>query len=264
MQDKHSRLRPQTEEHRHPLLVLSLFPGGDLLGIAFEQLGATVVHSRDYIFGGDIRDVHVPPGRFDLVIGGPPCQVHSAASKLNAAGKSNKIDLIPEFVRIVNEAQPRAVVMENLTGPSLREHVAIPNEWNRQTICDWDCGGLTCRTRSYWTWPMPILAAPKRHRNRAGQEGVDKPWHSVMASTHKRGRHDNPYNRAKGFLGGDFPLPFYGELQGMELFTDRLIEHGTSREFAITLLGNGVPMATGLWVARQVLAALNGATDAAA
>lgn len=258
MPEHSTYLRPQVEETRQLVLVLSLFPGADLLGVAFEQLGATVVQSRDYIFGGDIRDVHVPPHRFDLVIGGPPCQVHSSASHLNAAGKSSKVDLIPEFVRIVNEAQPRAVVMENVRGAM--EHPSIPAAWNVQTLRDWDCGGLTHRTRAFWTWPMPILA-PSRRAAPDPDTGA-MPSRSVMASTYKRGRSDNPFLDAKGYLPGDLPLMEYARLQGMELMTQRLMEHGVSRQMAVTFLGNGVPLATGLWVARHVLAAMKGATDA--
>lgn len=37
------------------MLILSLFPGIDLLGRAFEELGACVVRGPDLLWGGDIR-----------------------------------------------------------------------------------------------------------------------------------------------------------------------------------------------------------------
>ena len=41
-------------------VVLSLFPGADLLGRAFEQLGFCVVRGPELLLGQDIRDFHVP------------------------------------------------------------------------------------------------------------------------------------------------------------------------------------------------------------
>ena len=62
----------------HPL-ILSIFPGIDLLGRAFEEVWpeACIVRGPDLLWGGDIRTFHPPAGVFDGIIGGPPCQVHS-------------------------------------------------------------------------------------------------------------------------------------------------------------------------------------------
>ncbi len=56
------------------ILILSLFPGIDLLGRAFEETGFCVVRGPDLITGGDIRSFHPPAKQFAGVIGGPPCQ----------------------------------------------------------------------------------------------------------------------------------------------------------------------------------------------
>lgn len=97
-------------------LVLSLFPGIDLLGIAFEQEGFCVVRGPDVIFGGDIRGWDVPAGRFDGVIGGPPCQTFSRlAHMVRQNGHEPKFgNLIPEFERVVSEARPQWFVMEEV------------------------------------------------------------------------------------------------------------------------------------------------------
>jgi len=58
-------------------VLLSLFPGIDLLGRAFEEHGFCIVRGPDLLWGGDIRAFHPPPGRFDGVVGGPPCQTFS-------------------------------------------------------------------------------------------------------------------------------------------------------------------------------------------
>ena len=98
-------------------LVLSLFPGIDLLGLAFKREGFCVVQGGDVIFGGDIREEHYPAGKFDGVIGGPPCQAFSRlAHMVRHNGYEPKFgNLIPEFERVVAEAQPTWFVMENVS-----------------------------------------------------------------------------------------------------------------------------------------------------
>lgn len=95
-------------------LVLSLFPGGDLFGLAFEREGYCVVTGPDVIFGRDIRAFNPPLDRFDGVIGGPPCQPFSPLVHLvRANGREPKHgNLIPEFERVVYEARPSWFVME--------------------------------------------------------------------------------------------------------------------------------------------------------
>jgi len=95
-------------------LVLSLFPGIDALGYGFEREGFCVVRGPDRIFGGDIRGWHAPAGRFDGVIGGPPCQLFSQMRYLNPNAGAKHGNLIPEYERVVAEAQPTWFVMENV------------------------------------------------------------------------------------------------------------------------------------------------------
>jgi DNA (cytosine-5)-methyltransferase 1 len=92
--------------------VLSLFPGIGLLDMAFEAEGFCVVRGPDLLWGGDIRRFHPPAGRFDGVIGGPPCQQFSPCS----GGTSEAENLIPEFERVTAEAAPAWFVMENVKG----------------------------------------------------------------------------------------------------------------------------------------------------
>lgn len=97
-------------------LVLSLFPGIGLLDMAFELEGFCVVRGPDVLWGGDIRRFHPPAGKFDGVIGGPPCQAFSRlAHMVRHNGYEPKFgNLIPEFERVVSEAQPTWFVMENV------------------------------------------------------------------------------------------------------------------------------------------------------
>lgn len=97
-------------------LVLSLFPGIDLLGRSFEAEGFCVVAGPDVVWGRDIRTFHPPPGAWGGIIGGPPCQTFSALANLvRAKGYEPTFgNLIPEFERIVSEAAPAWYLMENV------------------------------------------------------------------------------------------------------------------------------------------------------
>lgn len=99
------------------MLVLSLFPGIGLLDMAFEREGFCVVRGPDLLWGGDIHGFHPPAGRFDGVIGGPPCQMFSTAGRLRPG--RGRVNLIPEFERCVAEAGPAWFLMENVRGAPL-------------------------------------------------------------------------------------------------------------------------------------------------
>ncbi len=128
-------------------LVLSVFPGIDLLGRAFEEEGFCVVRGPDLIFGGDIRAFHPPTGVFDGIIGGPPCQCFSILKRLNPHAGEKHGNLIPEFERIVAEARPRWFLMENVTTaplPSVLGYVSQPFILNNRWV-----GGVQERQRLF-------------------------------------------------------------------------------------------------------------------
>jgi DNA (cytosine-5)-methyltransferase 1 len=125
-------------------LVLSIFPGIDLLGMAFEEAGFCVVRGPDLLWGGDIRKFHPPAGRFDGVIGGPPCQEFSTARGGSTARHGN---LIPEFERVVSVAQSAWFVMENVPRapiPSIAGYIV-----HDQLARDVWLGGDTMRLRRF-------------------------------------------------------------------------------------------------------------------
>lgn len=97
-----------------PPLVLSCFPGIGLLDRAFEDEGFTVVRGPDVLWGGDIRRFHAPPGVFQGVIGGPPCQAFSRMRYVNPLAGGRHGNLIPEYERVVVEAKPDWFLMENV------------------------------------------------------------------------------------------------------------------------------------------------------
>lgn len=120
------------------MLVLSLFPGLGLLDRAFEEEGFCVVRGPDLLWGGDIRNFHPPPHKFEGVIGGPPCQAFSQLAHLTRARgiEPRHGNLIPEFERCVTEAMPSWFLMENVRAapiPSIRGYVVkdlmLNNRW---------------------------------------------------------------------------------------------------------------------------------------
>lgn len=93
-------------------LVLSIFPGIDLLGRGFEELGFCVVRGPDKLWGGDVRDFHPPADVFDGVIGGSPCQDFSRARR--SAPTGDGLAMLAEFARVVTESKPKWFLLENV------------------------------------------------------------------------------------------------------------------------------------------------------
>jgi DNA (cytosine-5)-methyltransferase 1 len=116
--------------------------------MAFELEGFAVVHGPDIIFGRDIRNFHPPAGRFDGVIGGPPCQAFSRLRHLvEHNGYAVAENLIPEFERCVREAEPLWFVMENVPaapGPDVPLYIIT-----RHVVTDAHVGGATSRMRAF-------------------------------------------------------------------------------------------------------------------
>jgi DNA (cytosine-5)-methyltransferase 1 len=98
----------------------------------------------------DVREWSVPKrlrGQVDLLAGGLPCPPFSVAGK--QLGKNDERDMFPAAIRIISEARPRAIMIENVPGllektfDSYREH--IENQlhdlgyrlyWERLNACD--------------------------------------------------------------------------------------------------------------------------------
>ena len=109
------------------MLILSLFPGIDLLGRGFEEAGYCVVRGPDIVWGGDIRTFTPPSGRFDGVIAGSPCQDFSNARRCRPSGYG--VAMLQEFIRVVEAARPEWWLLENVPGVP---DMAIPGYgWQR-------------------------------------------------------------------------------------------------------------------------------------
>jgi DNA (cytosine-5)-methyltransferase 1 len=93
-------------------LILSLFPGIDMLGSGFERAGFTVLRGPDKITGGDIRAFHAPRSVFLGVVGGSPCQDFSDMRRSVPTGEG--MELLDHFARCVEEAAPEWFLLENV------------------------------------------------------------------------------------------------------------------------------------------------------
>ena len=145
-------------------LVLSLFPGMDVLGMGFEA-DWCVVHARDYIFGGDVRNFHPPAGKFDGIIGGDPCQSHSSLANLvRAKGLTPKFpDLTPAFAAVIEQARPAWFLRENVPkAPDIE-----PEGYEVTSFLLDNCwlGEAQMRKRRFWFgWPQERGPAPNLWR----------------------------------------------------------------------------------------------------
>lgn len=242
-------------------LVLSLFPGIDLLGEAFEREGFCVVQSKDHIFGGDIRTRRFPPGRFDGVIGGPQCQAFSPlAHMVRQNGYEPKFgNLIPEFERVVAEARPLWFAMENVPAAPVPEvagyevHSFILN--NRQCV---DEHGKPAEQNRVRRWSF-------------GYRGERRPllidvtlWENQRFEYAATGGSSRPIaiggsGKPKRFRDGRRQMPFNTKSQ--MAFREVCDKQGLPDDYDIPsftvaakckAVGNGVPLPMGRAIARAV------------
>lgn len=127
----------------HMDLVLSLFPGVDLLGRAFTSCGFCVVLGPDLLWDARVEQFHVPSHKFDGVIGGPPCTEYSDANRNRDTEEGDR--LVREFLRVVWEAKPTWFLMENVRNvPDVQlDHYFV----QRIDMDDRDFGGRQSRLR---------------------------------------------------------------------------------------------------------------------
>lgn len=240
---------------QNPCLVLSCFPGIDLLGRAFEEVwgdSICIVRGPDLLWGGRIELFHPPVGKFSGVIGGPPCQCFSRLKTLNPLAGKRTPNLIPEFCRCVIEASPEWFLMENVR--EAEEPIAPGWAVARYDVCDNEVGGITQRRRRFWFGSrsalclsidrVPGILFPERAVTRNVR--IPKARHFAKARA-----------RGGGVLPGDGEYASISrvcELQGLPgSFPDR----GPFRRESLRLmLGNGVPLPMGRAVAKAIKRAL--------
>lgn len=133
------------------------------------------------VHAGDVRDVDGRDFRgVELVAGGVPCPPFSIAGK--QLGADDERDLFPEALRLVREARPVAVMLENVRGLSTAKFapyrrsvlealdaMGYAAEWQVLNACEFGVPQLRPRfilialKRRYagnWQWPGPTGTPP--------------------------------------------------------------------------------------------------------
>lgn len=199
------------------------------------------------MWGGDIRRFHPPAGRFDGVIGGPPCQ---AFSRLAHMVRQNGLEprfgnLIPEFERCVAEAAPAWFLMENVpdapipavAGYGVKSWLLNNRELgevaSRERRWSFGCRG---EARCLAVETVPLLSPEFAYC------GGD-PATSLRRARGKKGT--MPWNH-KGQSG------FRDACKAQGLPTDFLADAPFTVEAKCKLVRNGVPLPMGRAIARAV------------
>ena len=242
-----------------PPLVLSLFPGIGLLDMAFELEGFCVVRGPDLLWGGDIRRFHPPAGRFDGVIGGPPCQFASRlVHMIQAQGYRVAENLIPEYERVVTEAAPDWFLMENV--PDAPQPSVHGYRVQSQTVVDAETGGLTSRTRRFtfgWLREAGVFTVPGNALHAA------EPYKAVVCDAREVPVKMLANGKMKriGQTGGHAPhecprLSVQEMLRRQGAPADLLDDAPFTVTGKREVIGNGVPLPMGRAVAKAVNRAL--------
>ena len=221
------------------MLGLSLFPGADLLGMAFEQEGNCIVRGRELLLGGDIRGWHVPSGHFAGVIGGPPCKAHSRACRGQRPTQGN---LIPEFERVVAEARPGWWLCENVPEAPVPQGAAYA-----EVLDAWEFGASQHRRRRFSS-NLPLGPSPVPPEDRHPD-----PSPCVTGSEHKHSQNSRNRRRAGRKVGRRMTLAEVNVSMGLP---EDFVTHCLTLEAAYAVRGNGVPIQMGRAVARAVTEAL--------
>jgi DNA (cytosine-5)-methyltransferase 1 len=248
-------------------LVLSLFPGIGLLDMAFEEEGFCVVRGPDLLWGGDIRSFHPPAGKFDGVIGGPPCQFASKMRHIQPLAGKKHGNLIPEFQRCVTEAHPQWFLMENVEDaplPTVLGYVV-----RAQLIRDVWVGGETMRRRRISFGTLDGRSLPIEQLALHDPE----PDVSALAGASSRVpvaliRDGNGGHKPKKRYGTSGRRSVLGATSGGNSFAEKLRQQGLPPDYLAEApftaqgkshaVGNGVPLPMGRAVAKAVKRALRG------
>src|SRR6266508_1000426 len=159
------------------LSAISLFSGAGGLDLGVERAGYRITVSLDHdrdscetlranfpgvpVLEGDIRQFtteaileagRLAPGEAALLVGGPPCTPFSKSGywlEYKRAGRDPEASLLDHYLRVLDEARPRAFLLENVYGLAYRNHNA---PWFEKLL-------TTCRHLGYRVAERVILAA---------------------------------------------------------------------------------------------------------
>jgi DNA (cytosine-5)-methyltransferase 1 len=208
------------------MLLLSLFPGIDLLGLGFELEGFCVVRGPDKLWGGDIRSFHPPPGRFNGIIGGSPCQDFSLKRRTPPTGEG--VEMMRQFGRVVLESRAAWFLLENV--PAAPDLLVEGYTIQRFDLNARECGLAQSRLRHFQFGSRDGLVISP-HREKPRGRAVPICLASEGESTERRAWAD--FCELQG-LPRDFELP------------------GWSIAAKYRAVGNGVPVPVARVIARAI------------
>ena len=241
-------------------LILSLFPGIDLLGRAFEEVWpeACLVRGPDLLWGGNIKGFNPPAGAFNGIIAGVPCQRWSPLVHMVRATHGEDAvaeDMFPEFERVVGLAQPDWFLTDcspfapipNVSGYAVSSCI-MDNRWIGDGI-----GQAQRRRRRFCFGTRSGGMSLDVSGDVAVFESGDTE-RAVIASSHKEAAALPQGSRTeRQTLPGSMPRRSVGyccELQGLP--PDFLDHAPFTSAGKYTVIGNGVAMPTGRAIARAV------------
>ena len=125
-----------TRKNRSTIECIDLFSGAGGLSLGLAQAGFAVraavecdpdacetycaAHPRTDLHDTDVRKASFRQYEgIDLVAGGPPCQPFSSGGK--RLGEADDRDLMPSFIKVIEEVRPQAFLMENVPGLATAE-----------------------------------------------------------------------------------------------------------------------------------------------
>ena len=147
--------------------IISLFSGCGGLDLGFEKAGFTISvanefdktiwetfeinHPHTKLIKGDIRNIQEKnfPDDIDGIIGGPPCQSWSEAGSLRGINDARG-QLFFEYIRILNDKQPKFFLAENVSGMlSNRHSEAVKNIVSMFEECGYDVSISLVNAKDY-------------------------------------------------------------------------------------------------------------------
>ncbi|WP_157969300.1 DNA cytosine methyltransferase [Haloplanus rubicundus] len=218
------------------LTCIDLFSGAGGFSLGFRQAGfeiaaaidrseaalETYSHNLDDVITvrADIKDespeklferAAITPGDIDVVIGGPPCKGFSVAGKMDPSNPKNS--LVANYINIVSKIDPKAVVMENVTGIlSMRD-----GEYRDRIVAAFRQEGYDISTEPAILNAADYGVPQQRKRvfflaSREGKLKPPKPTHYNPASDHDQGSEStaDPWISTKDAIG-DLSFLRYGE-----------------------------------------------------
>jgi DNA (cytosine-5)-methyltransferase 1 len=209
-------------------LILSLFPGIDLLGRGFESEDFCVVRGPDLLWGSDIRYFYPPSGVFAGIIAGTPCQDFSKARRSKPTDYG--LDMLSEFARVVDLASPDWWLLENVpTVPdvSIARYIIQRLDLNAR-----ECGSNQNRLRHF-------QFGSRRGLQLVPARATPPPSQSQSTCLATEGRHTDRRTWAD-----------FCELQGLPRNFTLL---GMTQHARYSAVGNGVHVAVARTLARAIL-----------